>query len=96
MLDDSKVDYLEGLVGRKSVSSQLILLLPVGSSPVDAERYIRMGAVRTLISIPLTHNELSQSCLDVLGAGQTQADVTAAQTVERERQNTVDAYSSRR
>ena len=93
LLDDSKANYLEGLLSGSSVSKQLILLLPVGSSPVDAERYIRMGGKHS-ISIPLTHNELSQSCLDVLGAGQTQADVTAAGLAD-EREGALKTMSMR-
>ncbi|MGB0369759.1 MAG: response regulator [Opitutales bacterium] len=68
LLDSNKNDYLEGILKGSAISQQVVLLLPVGSSPVEAERFARLGANQVL-SRPLTHNELSQSCMEIIQGG---------------------------
>ncbi|MEM9025645.1 MAG: response regulator, partial [Verrucomicrobiota bacterium] len=65
LLDSNKTGYIEGILKGSTISGQIILLLPVGSSPVEAERFTRLGANQVL-SRPLTHNELLQCCLEII------------------------------
>ena len=69
VINISQADYLEGLLKGSPVAKQLILLLPVGASPVESERYTRLGASQVL-SRPLTHNEFSSSCIHVVLGGE--------------------------